>query len=174
MSINPNTLLSNNEKIERPEYRTRTASLQIMDKWFNNLSSVAANGLASDSHTVSINPPSNVSPVPSLSHPNDSSATVTDVESGNTGHGISPTGHMITTVDSASNDSSVFSSSINELTKYQHVEFESLSVRDLRVLKGLYDQLCNEVNAQTESKTSDEDEVEMLASRVKGTDLSSI
>lgn len=174
MSINPNSLLSSNEKMEKPEYRTRTASLQIMDKWFNNLSSVAANNLVNDNNAASINPPTNVSPVPSLTHPNDSSATVTDVESGNTGHGISTPGHMITTVDSASNDSSVFSSSINELTKYQHVEFESLSVRDLRVLKGFYDQLCNEVNAQkAESKTSAEDEVERLAT-VKNADLSSI
>lgn len=174
MSMNSNSLLSNNEKMEKPEYRTRTASLQIMDKWFNNLSSVAANSLVNDNNAASINPPTNVSPVPSLTHPNDSSATVTDVESGNTGHGISAPGHMITTVDSASNDSSVFSSSINELTKYQHVEFESLSVRDLRMLKGLYDQLCNEVNAQkAESKTSVEDEVERLAT-VKNADLSSI
>lgn len=187
ISINSATNFSSNDKLERPEYRNRTASLQIMDKWFNNLSSITSGSVpANDHNTNNSNLPiaslsqatSNriVSPVPSLSHPNDSSATVTDVESGNTGNGIGATAHLITTVDSTSNEGSVFSSSINELTKYQHVDFESLSIRDLRTLKSLYDQLCNEVNShKTESKTSDEDEAERLANNhVKITDLSSI
>lgn len=63
---------------------------------------------------------------------------------------------QFTRVDS-NNDGSVFSASFGELTRFQHMDFESLTINDLKTLKGYYDQLCLEVMAtKTGSKTSNE------------------
>lgn len=65
--------------------------------------------------------------------------------------------NQYTTGDSNYNDGSVFSASFGELTKYQHADFESLTINDLKILKGYYDQLCSEVmSTKTGSKTSNE------------------
>lgn len=67
------------------------------------------------------------------------------------------TSNQFTTVDSNYNDGSVFSASFGELTKYQHVDFDTLTIKDLKVLKSYYDQLCAEIVAsKTDSKTSNE------------------
>lgn len=124
-------IVPSEEGTKRPDLsRSRTTSLQIMDKWFNNISShpnTANNAPA----TASVAAP------PSL-------PTV----EGTPG---------ILTMDMTSNDGSVFSTSFRELTKYQHLDFEQLTVHDLRNLKSYYDQLCSELNVtKTESKTSHE------------------
>lgn len=65
--------------------------------------------------------------------------------------------HQYTTADSNYNEGSVFSASFGELTKYQHVDFELLTINDLKTLKGYYDQLCSEVmSVKNGSKTSNE------------------
>lgn len=65
--------------------------------------------------------------------------------------------NQFTTGDSNFNEGSVFSASFGELTRYQHTDFESLTINDLKTLKGYYDQLCSEVmSAKTGSKTSNE------------------
>lgn len=57
-------------------------------------------------------------------------------------------------------DGSIFSASFGEMTKYQNVDFESLTISDLKAMKKYYDQLCTEVLARTDSKTSQEELVE--------------
>lgn len=58
-------------------------------------------------------------------------------------------------MDSAYNEGSLFSASYEELTKYHHVDFDALTMKDLIRLKGYYDQLCNELLAlKSEVKTS--------------------
>ncbi|KAK6456480.1 uncharacterized protein RJT20DRAFT_118798 [Scheffersomyces xylosifermentans] len=80
----------------RPDYiRSRTASIQIMDKFFNNIS---ANYQQSQQQQR----------MPSLSS-NSEEVMVTP----------------------------------EELIKYQRVDFESLTIKDLRIIKGYYDQLCD-------------------------------
>lgn len=60
-------------------------------------------------------------------------------------------------LETAFNEGSVFSASFGELTKYHLADFESLTINDLKALKGYYDQLCSEVlSAKTGSKTSNE------------------
>lgn len=55
------------------------------------------------------------------------------------------------------NGGSVFSASFGELTKYKSIDFESLTINDLKNLKRYYDQLCAEVlMTKTESKTSND------------------
>lgn len=62
-----------------------------------------------------------------------------------------------TTVDSNFNEGSVFSASFGELMKYQHIDFETLTISDLKIMKGYYDQLCSEfMSTKTGSKTSNE------------------
>lgn len=119
------------EGTKRPDLsRSRTTSLQIMDKWFNNIS-------AHPNTTANAPTTANVVAPPSL-------PTV----EGTPG---------LLTVDTTSNEGSLFSASFGELTKYQHLDFEQLTVHDLRNLKSYYDQLCNELNvSKTESKTSNE------------------
>lgn len=61
-------------------------------------------------------------------------------------------------MDSAYNDGSLFSASFEELTKYHHADFDSLTMMDLKNLKFYYDQLCSELLAlKADSKTSNED-----------------
>lgn len=81
----------------RPDYtRSRTTSLQIMDKWFSNL------GL---SQTSGANVPGGVKHRPKLSP-------------------------------------SVESRSVEELTSFVGVDFEAMLVKDLRVMKECYDEMC--------------------------------
>lgn len=55
------------------------------------------------------------------------------------------------------NEDSVFSSSAEELTKFQHIDFDSLTINDLKLMKNYYDQLCSEfIASKTDSKTSNE------------------
>lgn len=118
---------------KRPDYnhRNRTSSLQIMDKWFNNLST----------NTTANSPNKNEKLKTSTDSPN---ATVVDNTDG--------------MADSESNEVSLFSNSYRELTKYQNIDFDSLTISDLRNLKNYYDQLCNDLNVnKLELKTSDED-----------------
>lgn len=87
---------------------------------------------------------------------NNITGTSTDVAAGHHATG-SNTSQQFTTVDSNYNDGSVFSASFGELTKYQHVDFELLTINDLKTLKGYYDQLCSEVmSTKNGSKTSNE------------------
>lgn len=61
-------------------------------------------------------------------------------------------------MDSAYNDGSLFSASFEELTKYHHADFDTLTMMDLKNLKFYYDQLCSELLAlKADSKTSNED-----------------
>lgn len=54
-------------------------------------------------------------------------------------------------------EGSVFSASFGELTKYQNVDFESLTITDLKTLKSYYDQMCSEIfSTKSGSKTSNE------------------
>lgn len=79
----------------RPDYsRSRTTSLQIMDKWFNNISA---------------------------NHQTKS--------------------HLATTEEDHD---------LTQLTKYQAMDFEQLSISDLREMKSYYDSLCNMVTATSE------------------------
>lgn len=58
-------------------------------------------------------------------------------------------------MDSAYNEGSLFSSSFEELTKYHHLDFDSLTMKDLRDMKNYYDQLCLEFLAmKSDLKTS--------------------
>lgn len=60
-------------------------------------------------------------------------------------------------MDSAYNEGSLFSASFEELTKYHHVDFETLTMKDLKIMKNYYDQLCNELLAlKSDLKTSQE------------------
>lgn len=60
-------------------------------------------------------------------------------------------------MDSAYNEGSLFSASFEELTKYHHVDFETLTMKDLKSMKNYYDQLCNELLAlKSDLKTSQE------------------
>lgn len=117
----------NQEK--RPEYlRSRTTSLQVMEKWFNNL---AANPQQKQIQTQQHqqqhqNQPPQIPPAKGDDYISDS----------RTG--------------------SVFSTTSKELTKYHNVDFDCLTVLDLRTLKLYYDQLCNEVGVKLETKTSEE------------------
>ncbi|KAF3985910.1 hypothetical protein FT663_02948 [Candidozyma haemuli var. vulneris] len=55
------------------------------------------------------------------------------------------------------NEDSVFSSTAEELTKFQHSDFDSLTIQDLKLMKNYYDQLCSEyIATKTDSKTSNE------------------
>lgn len=91
---------------DRPDYaRQRTTSLQIMDKWFNNLLSQQA--------------------------------------------------------DNTSTPELLFSDNISEVTKYHNVSFDTLTVADLRTLKQLYDQLCDEVKSLKTSVASEDEDVKL-------------
>lgn len=104
---------------KRPQYGNRSASVQTMDQWFNNISEA---------------------PAVTNHQPTSSNAS-----------------NQYTTGDSNYNEGSVFSASFGELTKYQHADFESLTVNDLKIMKGYYDQLCAEImSTKTASKTSNE------------------
>lgn len=60
-------------------------------------------------------------------------------------------------MDSAYNEGSLFSASFEELTKYHHADFETLTMKDLKSMKNYYDQLCNELLAlKSDLKTSHE------------------
>lgn len=60
-------------------------------------------------------------------------------------------------ITSGESNGSVFSTSFGELTKYQHVDFDALTIKDLKALKCYYDQLCTEImSSKTDSKTSNE------------------
>ncbi|CAH2355759.1 hypothetical protein CLIB1423_33S00342 [[Candida] railenensis] len=92
--------------IKRPEYnRSRTTSLQIMDKWFSNISNMNITG----NSTV-------IQPNAHLSH---IQPTLTP-----TIEGIEP------------------SLQFEEIVQFQNVEFESLTINDLKLLKSNYDKLC--------------------------------
>lgn len=92
--------------IKRPEYnRSRTTSLQIMDKWFSNISSMNITGNSSVTQTNA-----------HLSH---LQPTLTP-----TMEGIEP------------------SLQFEEIVQFQNVEFESLTINDLKLLKSNYDKLC--------------------------------
>lgn len=55
------------------------------------------------------------------------------------------------------NEDSLFSSSAEELTKFQHTDFDALTIQDLKLMKSYYDQLCQEfIASKTDSKTSNE------------------
>lgn len=55
------------------------------------------------------------------------------------------------------NEDSVFSYTAEELTRYQHLDFDTMTISDLKLLKNYYDQLCAEfIASKTESKTSNE------------------
>lgn len=96
---------------KRPDYsRGRTSSIQVMEKWFGNLSTNTQKA--------------NVK--------RDPSDSISD-----------------------SHDGSVFSAPSKELTKYHNVEFDELTISDLRLLKTYYDQLCNDFGMKFESKSTD-------------------
>lgn len=103
-TMNPSTSLETHDTSiitspRRPDYsRGRTTSLQVMDKWFNNLSNSNNNDLNHQANN--------------LTH---------------------------------SDEGSISSGSLLDLTKYQNVDFESLSIIDLKNLKACYDQLCKEL-----------------------------
>lgn len=96
------------------EARSRTTSIQIMDRWFGAISQPVAENDHNDS-----------------------------------------------TVESQE-ESSVFSAPFRELTKYQDIDFDSLTIQDLRTLKTYYDQLCTELGVgKSESKTTDHSQDEL-------------
>lgn len=99
------------QAMKRPDHRGRTASMQIMEKWFNNLSAGQQ--------------PQNVDKVIKPEPANDSES-----------------------------HESVFSTPSKELARYHNVDFDSLTILDLRTLKVYYDQLCTELGVN-ESKLSD-------------------
>lgn len=99
--------------IQKRDNRSRTASIQIMEKWFSNIS--------------------NTQTGPSQHVQNNSNDSV-----------------------SISHEGSVFSAPNKELTRFQNMDFDSLTVMDLRLLKNYYDQLCNEVNGKYELKSTQE------------------
>lgn len=130
------SLKSLEEETKRPEYvRSRTTSMQVMEKWFNNLSQQSQSQIQS-----SIRSNSTVDPI----------------------NGSIETAPMVpvqVTVPKEANDSidesSVFSSPSKELMKYHNIEFDELTISDLRNLKTYYDQLCNELSLKFESKSTD-------------------
>ncbi|SGZ49816.1 CIC11C00000000901 [Sungouiella intermedia] len=104
---------------KRPSFSKRSASLQTMERWFNNIPEATTEA----NH-----------------QPTSSNAS-----------------NQYTTGESNYNEGSVFSASFGELTRYQHIDFESLTINDLKTLKGYYDQLCSEVmSTKSGSKTSNE------------------
>lgn len=96
---------------KRPEIRARTSSMQVMEKWFTNIS----------------NPQNHPETKPEI---NDA---ITE-----------------------SGEGSVFSTPSKELARYHNVDFDLLTILDLRTLKVYYDQLCNELGVY-ESKSTNED-----------------
>ncbi|KAG7663492.1 uncharacterized protein J8A68_003039 [[Candida] subhashii] len=90
--------------------RSRTTSLQILDKWFNNLN---ANAPAIQPVLAPQQSPTQVQPKPKLE--------------------ALATNHEESVVD------------VYELTKYQNLEFDTLTIKEIRELKGYYDQLCTDL-----------------------------
>ncbi|EGV65439.1 hypothetical protein PSN45_002378 [Yamadazyma tenuis] len=116
----------------RPDhFRNRTSSIQIMEKWFNNLSTGQQQQLTQTQTEV------NASTSRSISQSEPSKPEVADIES---------------------HEGSVFSTPSKELAKYHNVDFDLLTVSDLRTLKLYYDQLCNELGmSKFESKSTSEE-----------------
>lgn len=112
----------------RPEIGERSSSIQTMDRWFNNITEDGVTTAPAGEE-----------------HENIHQTTSSNAS------------NPYTTVDSNFNDSSVFSASFAELTKYQHIAFETLTISELKLLKSYYDQLCSEVmSTKSGSKTSNE------------------
>lgn len=106
--------LYNADLPRRPEYnRSRTTSLQIMDKWISNLSSMAG----------------------TLTAPGNSTAV-----------SLGPTIELAEP-----------SQEIEELTRFEGVSLDSLTIGDLRMLKRNYDRLCAMV-APTTAQASNAEE----------------
>lgn len=131
---------------KRPDSgRSRTASIQIMEKWFNNISTNSGNSGSGANAGSS----SQLTPLSSTnaSHANQTPTTHNHKNTSNESVSISHEG-----------SGSVFSTPSKELTKFQNVDFDSLTVMDLRLLKCYYDQLCNELNTtKFESKSTNEE-----------------
>lgn len=121
----------NQEK--RPEYlRSRTTSLQVMEKWFNNLATNPQQKQVQAQQNQQQHQQQHQNHQP-LIPPAKGDDYISDSRTG-----------------------SVFSTTSKELTKYHNVDFDCLTVLDLRTLKLYYDQLCNEVGVKLETKTSEE------------------
>lgn len=92
--------------IRRPDYnRSRTTSLQIMDKWFNNISNMTT-------------------------------STSGVLHSGGVSGGTPALGKTIELIEP---------SHFDEIVKFQNIEFESLTINDLKQMKINYDKLCSMV-----------------------------
>ncbi|CAH6722048.1 hypothetical protein CLIB1444_08S00672 [[Candida] jaroonii] len=134
------SLKSLEEETKRPEYvRSRTTSMQVMEKWFNNLSQQSQSQVQS---TIRSN--STVDPIHGSID-----GSITEVVP------IVPVQVTAKEANDSIDESSVFSSPSKELMKYHNIEFDELTISDLRHLKTYYDQLCNELSLKFESKSTD-------------------
>ncbi|CAK7893818.1 hypothetical protein CAAN1_02S08988 [[Candida] anglica] len=95
---------------KRPDYnRSRTTSLQIMDKWFSNISTLGT--------------------VPSSN------------------------GNLLgTTIESSETPTT-----LEEITKFQNIEFEALTISDLKVMKQNYDKLCSMIVPHNDQSSHSEE-----------------
>ncbi|KAK6202491.1 uncharacterized protein RJT21DRAFT_112448 [Scheffersomyces amazonensis] len=105
---------------KRSDSRSRGTSLQIMDKFFNNISQQSQKFMM----------------------PSGTSSSVFDQQSHQQQQQQQPQQqqHQL----SHSTHPSISDLSSNTLFKYHNVDFDSLTIKDLKELKGFYDQLCSQ------------------------------